>query len=64
MQVKGIYYFSGELLNLESKLAGDFFLDRISPRSGEDRSCLNGTNIGFVCPLEGLLGEPRLGRGE
>jgi hypothetical protein len=56
--------FPGELLDFESKLDGDFFLDRMSPRSGDERSCRNGTNIGFVCVFEGLLRGARWGCGD
>jgi len=56
--------FPGELLNFESKLDGDFFFDKMSPRSGDEQSCLNGTKIGLVLPLEDLLWEGRRGCGD
>lgn len=39
------------------------FFDKISP-GGEERSWLDGTNICFVRPFEGLEGDPRRGRGD
>ena len=36
------------MLRLDCKLDGDRFLDRMSPSSGDELSCLNGTKIGFV----------------
>jgi hypothetical protein len=54
----------GELLSFESKFEGDFFFDKMSLRSGDERSCLKGTNIGFINPLRGLEGDPRRGCGD
>lgn len=56
--------FPGDLLNIESKLDGDFFFTKISPRSGDDRSGLKGTNIGFEGVAIGFVGLPCRGFGE
>lgn len=64
---KHIWYqalFPDELLSFDSRLEGDLFFDIMSPISGEDVSCLNGTNIGFDGALMAFPGDPCCGRGE
>lgn len=51
------------VLRLDCKLEGDRFLDRMSPNSGDELSCLNGTNIGFVGAFPGFPA-PRWGCGD
>jgi len=50
IQCEGIVQelFPDMMLRLDCKLDGDRFLDRMSPSSGEELSCLNGTKMGFV----------------
>lgn len=49
------------VLRLDCRLDGDRFLDRMSPSSGDELSCLNGTKIGFVGAFRG---SPRRGCGD